>query len=142
MMKQDISENINITDNISFQLSDIQQQSLSLFHEECSEENLWQVVIAFQDYPFRTATGLPFQYKLKVGKRGGWNKELVIDRRENSKTLAWSSIRLAFQNACKITGEVKRPKALGDIRGISYIYPMLWKFGVIEVPEKIREKMR
>lgn len=140
-IKQDISENINITDNISFQLSDIQQQSLALFHEECSEDNLWQVVIAFQGYPFRTATGLPFQYKLKVGKRGGWNKELVIDRRENSKTLAWSSIRLAFQSACNITGEVKRPKALGDIRGISYIYPMLWKFGVIEVPEKIREKM-
>lgn len=146
MMKQDIAENINITDDISFQLNnvqlnDIQQQSLSLFHEDCSEDNLWQVVIAFQDYPFRTATGLPFQYKLKVGKRGGWNKELVIDRRENSKTLAWSSIRLAFQNACDIKGEVKRPKALGDIRGISYIYPMLWKFGVIEVPEKIREKM-
>lgn len=141
-MKEGISQDINITDNISLQLSDIQQQSLSLFHEDCSEENLWQVVIAFQDYPFRTATGLPFQYKLKVGKHGGWNKELVIDRRENSKTLAWSSIRLAFQNACNITGEVKRPKALGDLRGISYIYPMLWKFGVIEVPEKIREKMR
>lgn len=53
----------------------------------------------------------------------------------------WSSIRLFFQNILNITGEVKRPKVLGDIRGISYIYQMIWKFGVIEVPEKIREKM-
>lgn len=142
MMRQDISKNINITDDIPFQLSDAQQQSLSLFHKDCSEDNLWQVVIAFQGYPFRTATGLLFQYKLKVGKHGGWNKELLIDRRENSKTLSWSSIRLAFRNASKITGEVKRPKALGDIRGISYIYPMLWTFGVIEIPENIEEKMR
>lgn len=139
MIKHDTPEKIDIFTDIP--LSDDQRKSLRLFHDDRSEENLWQVIIAFQEYPFRTATGLPFQYQLKVGKRGGWNKELVIDRRENSKTLAWSSIRLAFQNACSMSGEIKRPKVLGDIRGISYIYPMLWKFGVIEVPEKIREKM-
>lgn len=122
-------------------ISEAQKRALSVFQEDCSEENLWQVIIAFQGYPFRTATGLPFRYSLKVGKRGGWNKELVIDRRERSKTLAWSSVRLAFMNARSSTGVVSRPKALGDIRGVSYIYPMLWKFGVIEVPEKVREKM-
>lgn len=37
-------------------------------------ENLWQAVIAFQDYPFKTATGLPFRYKLKVGKNGEYNR--------------------------------------------------------------------
>lgn len=125
----------------NIQLNETQQQALFALQEDCSEDNLWQIVIAFQDYPFRTATGLPFRYSLKVGKRGGWNKELVIDRREHSKTLAWSSIRLAFTNAKNIEGEVNRPKALGDIRGVSYIYPMLWQFGVIEVPEKVREKM-
>lgn len=125
----------------NIQLNETQQQALFALQEDCSEDNLWQIVIAFQDYPFRTATGLPFRYSLKVGKRGGWNKELVIDRREHSKTLAWSSIRLAFMNAKNIEGEVNRPKALGDIRGVSYIYPMLWRFGVIEVPEKVREKM-
>lgn len=123
------------------QLNRVQREALSVLWEDCSEANLWQAVIVFQGYPFRTATGLPFRYSLKVGKRGGWNKELVIDRRAHSKTLAWSSIRLAFTNAKNITGEVNRPKALGDIRGVSYIYPMLWRFGVIEVPEKVREKM-
>lgn len=50
-------------------------------------ENLWQAVIAFQEYPFKTATGLPFRYKLKVGKNGEYNRELLIDRREKSKSL-------------------------------------------------------
>lgn len=48
---------------------------------------------------------------------------------------------LAFENSMKISEEVKKPKALGDIRGISYIYPILWRFGLIEVPEVIEKKM-
>ena len=117
-------------------------EKLQILQQNPSEENLWQVVIAFQEYPFKTATGLPFSYRLKVGKTGGWNKELLVDRREKSKSLAWSSVRMAFENSRKISGEVKKPKALGDIRGISYIYPMLWRFGLIKVPEEIEKKMQ
>ena len=40
-----------------------------------------------------------------------------------------------------IDQEVKKPKALGDIRGVSYIYPILWRFGLIRVPEAIEKKM-
>lgn len=117
-------------------------EKLKILQQNPSEENLWQAVIAFQEYPFKTATGLPFTYRLKIGKNGGWNKELLVDRREKSKSLAWSSVRIAFENSRKITGEVKKPKALGDIRGISYIYPLLWRFGLIEVPEEIEKKMQ
>ena len=119
----------------------IRQEQVQLLQEMPSEENLWQAIIVFQNYPFKTATGLPFQYKLKVGKNGEWNRELLIDRREKSKSLAWSSVILAFENSMKISEEVKKPKALGDIRGISYIYPILWRFGLIEVPETIEKKM-
>ena len=31
---------------------------------------------------------------------------------------------------------VKRPKALGDIRCVSYIYGMFYRFELIEVPQK------
>lgn len=117
-------------------------EKLKILQQNPSEENLWQAVIAFQEYPFKTATGLPFTYRLKIGKNGGWNKELLVDRREKSKSLAWSSVRIAFENSRKVTGEVKKPKALGDIRGISYIYPLLWRFGLIEVPEEIEKKMQ
>ena len=119
----------------------IRQEQVRLLQETPSEENLWQDIIVFQDYPFKTATGLPFRYKLKVGKNGEWNRELLIDRREKSKSLAWSSVILAFENSTKISEEVKKPKVLGDIRGISYIYPILWRFGLIEVPEAIEKKM-
>ena len=32
-------------------------------------------------------------------------------------------------------------QAAGDIRGISYIYALFYRFELIEVPEKSREKM-
>ena len=53
----------------------------------------------------------------------------------------WSSVVLAFENSKKVSEEVKKPKALGDIRGVSYIYPILWRFGMIRVPEAIEKKM-
>ena len=65
----------------------IRQEQVRLLKEIPSVENLWQAVIAFQEYPFKTATGLPFRYKLKVGKNGEYNRELLIDRREKSKSL-------------------------------------------------------
>ncbi|MDO5425698.1 MAG: hypothetical protein Q4F41_18465 [Eubacteriales bacterium] len=82
------------------------------------EEALWDTIIAFQGYKFRTYSGLPFSYELKKARSGEYRKELFIDRRENSKSLAWSSIALVFG---KTQGRplVERPKALGDIRGVS-----------------------
>lgn len=107
-----------------------------------TEEGLWQVLLACQNEKFFTASGLPFSYRMKIGRNGQYNRELLIDRRESSKTLTWGSIRLAFQNALGIRGTVvPKPKALGDIRGISYVYPLLWRFGLIEVPEKTAAKM-
>lgn len=119
----------------------IRQKQVQLLRKMPSEENLWQAIIAFQDYPFKTETGLPFRYKLKVGKNGKCNRGLLIDRKEKSKSLAWSNVMLAFENSMKISEEVKKPKTLGDIRGTSYIYPILWRFGLIEVPEAIEKKM-
>ena len=108
-----------------------------------SEDNLWAAAVAFQKYPFRTVSGLPFKYEIKKGKNGDYNKELIVDRRSESKSIVWSSIILAFKKALEMHGKVvDRPKALGDIRGISYIYPMLYRFGVIEVPEKNAIKMQ
>lgn len=118
------------------------QQAVKALSEDMSEVNLWEAVIAFQNYPFHTATGLPFTYELKKGRNKGYNKELIISRRTESKTVVWSSVLLAFQKAMDLQGEViERPKALGDIRGISYICPMLYRFGIIEVPENVAKKM-
>ena len=105
------------------------------------EENLWKCVVAFRGYKFKTMSGLPFIYKLKKGRGDEFTKELWIDRREDSKSLAWSSVMLAYHNIGKIGEVVDRPKALGDIRGVSYIYGMFYRFGLINVPDKVKEKM-
>ena len=104
-----------------------------------TEENFWGVVVSYAGVGFKTYSGLPFSYEIKKGRNGEYTKELWIDRREKSKSLAWSSIVLALKN---IKGEVvERPKALGDIRGVTYIYGMFYRFGLIDVPDKVKEKM-
>ena len=104
-----------------------------------TEENFWGVVLAYAGVKFKTYSGLSFSYEIKKGRNGEYTKELWIDRRENSKSLAWSSIVLALKN---IKGEViDRPKALGDIRGVTYIYGMFYRFGLIDVPDEVKEKM-
>ena len=104
-----------------------------------TEENFWSVVLAYAGVKFKTYSGLSFTYEIKKGRNGEYTKELWIDRREKSKSLAWSSLLLALGN---IKGEVvERPKALGDIRGVTYIYGMFYRFGLIDVPDEVKEKM-
>ena len=117
------------------------EKALEELKAEQSEEALWAAVIAFQGYKFRTYSGLVFSYSLKKGRGDTYTKELFIDRRENSKSLAWSSVLLAFHNIPSIGAVVDRPKALGDIRGVTYIYAMFYRFGLIDAPEKAKEKM-
>ena len=106
------------------------------------EEALWNCIVAFRGYQFKTLSGLPFTYQLKKGRGDVFTKELWIDRRESSKSLAWSSILLAYKNIGTIGAVVDKPKALSDIRGVSYIYGMFYRFGLIDVPDKVKEKMR
>ena len=106
------------------------------------EENLWKCVVAFRGYKFKTLSGLPFTYTLKKGRGDEFTKELWIDHREDSKSLAWSSVILVYHNIGKIGEVADRPKALGDIRGVSYIYGIFYRFGLIDVPEKVKEKMK
>lgn len=136
----------NDTESLTTQQESDRENALAVLHETMTEDALWSCITAFQEYPFHTASGLPFQYTLKKGRNGKLTHELWIDRREGSKSLTWSSVRLAFQNVKEMreNGErpfVERPKGLGDIRGVSYIYPLFMRFGLIEVPEKFAGNM-
>lgn len=109
---------------------------------EPTEEHLWEVVLLYAGVSFKTYSGLPFAYEIRKGRNGQYTKELWIDRRENSKSLAWSSVLLALGNIKKVGEVVERPKALGDIRGVTYIYGMFYRFGLINVPDEAKEKMK
>ena len=114
-------------------------RTMKRWRADPTEENFWGVVLTYAGVKFKTYSGLPFSYEIKKGRNGEYTKELWIDRREKSKSLAWSSIILALGN---IKGEVvDRPKALGDIRGVTYIYGMFYRFGLINVPDEVKEKM-
>ena len=114
-------------------------RAMKRWRADPTEENFWGVVVAYAGVKFKTYSGLPFSYEIKKGRNGKYTKELLIDRREKSKSLAWSSVLLALKN---IKGEmVDRPKALGDIRGVTYIYGMFYRFGLIDVPDEVKEKM-
>ena len=114
-------------------------RAMKRWRADPTEENFWGVVLTYAGVKVKTYSGLPFSYEIKKGRNGEYTKELWIDRREKSKSLAWSSIILALEN---IKGEVvERPKALGDIRGVTYIYGMFYRFGLIDVPDEVKEKM-
>ena len=91
---------------------------------------------------FQTYSGLSFSYEVLKVRNGEYTKDLWIDRREKSKSLAWSSVLLALKNIKKVGEMVDRPKALGDIRGVTYIYGMFYRFGLVDVPDDAKEKMK
>lgn len=123
---------------------DAEQQrhcALKKWQEHSSEENLWAVILAYAGVSFKTYSGLSFSYEVRKGRNGEFTKELWIDRREKSKSLAWSSVLLALRHIKSTGTVVERPKALGDIRGITYIYAMFYRFGLIDVPDKVKAAM-
>ena len=116
----------------------VRKSAVEILMDSPTEEHLWDCIIAFQDYRFHTISGLPFSYTLKTGRNGEYTKELFIDCRENSKSLAWSSVRMAFEKALEKKGAVfTRPKELADVRGVSYVFRLLWRFGMISVPDSV-----
>ena len=132
--EEDISSNAEWCD-----LYRKRKAAVAALQEETTEEKLWEAVLLFQNYPFRTATGLKFKYELKTGRNGTFTKELWIDRTEG-KSLVWSSVLVAF-NRIEDGRIYERPKDLSDSRGIRYLFPIFYRFGLIEVDEKIKAKM-
>ena len=117
-------------------------RAVKKLRKEPTEEHLWDAVVIYSGVKFKTYSGLSFSYEIRKGRNGEYTKELWIDRREKSKSLAWSSIVLALGNIKKAGAVVDRPKALGDIRGVTYIYGMFYRFGLIDVPDEVKEKIK
>ena len=105
---------------------------------------LWDAVVAYQNQPLRTLSGLEFSYTVK--HNGEYSGELLVSRKETSKTLTRSSVLLAFHKvleATEVTAEgdeasfqppaYRGPKAIGQIFGISYIFSLFLEFGLIRL---------
>ena len=75
-------------------------------------DSLWQAIILFEYYPFYTAKGLLFRYKVKGG-------ELFVNRKE--KSITESSVRICYEKSVEMNGIVSGPKKL-DVFRASYLY--------------------
>ena len=110
---------------------------------------LWDAVLTYQDQMLYTLSGLEFSYTVKHKKNGEYSGELLVSRKETSKTLTRSSVMLAFHKVLEqieVTekdGTVlftppsyKGPKAIGPIFGISYIFSLFLALGLIKTADR------
>lgn len=89
-----------------------------------SAETLWDTVVLFAGFPFRTAKGLKFSYTAR-------GNEMFVDRKDKSITRA--TVELAYTKA--MNEQITGPKQLGTF-GASYLYPLFVRFGIITKPDK------
>ncbi|MCD8366372.1 MAG: hypothetical protein LUC83_11390 [Clostridiales bacterium] len=85
------------------------------------EELLWDAIIQFDSYPFRTVKKMNFTYQVR-------GYEMFISRKE--KSITRSSVNMAFRIAQEMEGRVSGPKKL-KVFGASYLYPVFVRFGII-----------
>ena len=110
---------------------------------------LWDAVLTYQNQTLHTLSGLEFSYTVKHKKNGEYSGELLVSRKETSKTLTRSSVMLAFHKvlaemkfkeidgaAYLLPPEYRGPKAIGQIFGISDIFSLFLEFGLIRIAEK------
>lgn len=91
---------------------------------EQMQETLWNTLICFEGYPFKTAKGLRYYYTVK-------GNEIFFSRKEKSVTRASVSIALETAMELQKTGSsITGPKMLRCF-GASYLYPVFIRLGVI-----------
>ena len=100
-------------------------QAVEKLRETLDEKYLWEVILLYAGESFKTYTGLPFTYEVRKGRNGDYTRELWIDRRENSKSLALSSVLLALRNIKKVGAVVDRPSFGRHPRSELYIWNVL-----------------
>lgn len=97
--------------------------------KEGLEELLWNALIAFEDYPFRTAKGLRFHYSIK-------GNEIYFSRKEKSVTRATANIALEKTVELQRKGVVITGPKMLRCFGASYLYPIFIRIGVIQNGDK------
>lgn len=108
------------------------QRAVKKLKNNPGEDALWNAVVLFAGYPFKTSKGLGFTYMIKKKQNREPGNELMITRKEKSITKA--TVLKAYEKALELGGEVSGPKKLGTF-GASYLYPVFQRFGVISGSE-------
>lgn len=127
--------------------------------EETLDDLLWHAVVQYQHYPFHMSSGKLFDYIIKRKKNAARSEMLVISYEGENKLLPKRSVLRVFHNVLDAIEYKKKvnvnvsskesiiptyvePEEMGRIFGVSYIYSMFWKFGVIRVPDYVEKKLK
>ncbi len=110
---------------------------------ELDETVLFDAIVLFQNYPFYTLSGLPFEYRIKKCQDGLIDSVIEIKSNKFRMDLPWSVFMSAFDKALELRGEIiDNPGSLGDTKDVTYIFPIFYRLGLIEVPDQVAEKMQ
>lgn len=104
------------------------QQAVKQLQKNPGEDALWNALVLFAGYPFKTSKGLEFTYTIKKKHNGEAGNEFVITRKE--KTITKATVLVAYKQVLELGGMVSGPKKLGTF-GASYLYPIFIRFGII-----------
>ncbi len=92
-----------------------------------SKQKLWDTMLLFEGYPFKTCKGLLFRYTIKGG-------EMFVNRKR--KSITRSTIEIAYDNALALNREVSGPKKL-EVFGASYLYAVFLGIGVVKSGQSV-----
>ena len=85
---------------------------------------LWDTLVVFQNYPFKTVKGLCYTYEIK-------GNEIFIDRKSKSVTRA--TVNVALEKILKLKAdniEITGLKKI-DCFGASYLFPIFKRIGIL-----------
>lgn len=96
---------------------------------ELINERLWNALVLFEGYPFKTAKGLRYNYTMKGNETFFSHKEKSVTR--ESVSIALETVMELQKTGTRITGS-KMLKCFGA----SYLYPVFQRLGVIRDGEE------
>ncbi|MGN0383842.1 MAG: hypothetical protein ACI4DS_06200 [Eubacterium sp.] len=93
--------------------------------EHLLTDDIWNLIVVFEGYPFKTYQGLQFRYHVK-------GNEIFVDQKEHSKSIIKSSVDMAVKNAIQLRCQgitEYAPKNL-QVFGAGYLWAIFRRFGL------------
>lgn len=107
-------------------------------------ESLWKCMTLFQRYKFYTIEKTGFIYEVEEHGTNAENNWIIIDQEE--MIVPYLDVLEAYNQIGHMDeGEIpaiKKMEDFGNWKGTKYLYSIFYRFGLIDVPEGVRKRLR